>query len=140
MPINRWDRFLKCSGGAGSDSENRAIRSPGFGGYSVCGGISPWLRCFKWQLILRWSFTESSTFLYGESYTCCKRKLTILSKHTRFVTVKVEGKNFSTAQELTKSGIVVEYWFKTWRKRCKLAPWSLRRIWWLESRWKSNPR
>lgn len=128
MPINRWDRFLKCSGGAGSDSENRAIRSPGFGGYSVCGGISPWLRCFKWQLILRWSFTESSTFLYGESYTCCKRKLTILSKHTRFVTVKVEGKNFSTAQELTKSGIVVEYWFKTWRKRCKLAPWSLRRI------------
>lgn len=32
-----------------------------------------------------------------------------VSKHTRFVTVKVEGKNFSTAQELTKSGLVVEY-------------------------------
>lgn len=128
MPINRWDRFLKCSGGAGSDSENRAIGAQDLEDI-LCVVGSPWLRCFKWQLILRWSFTESSTFLYGESYTCCKRKLTILSKHTRFVTVKVEGKNFSTAQELTKSGIVVEYWFKTWRKRCKLAPWSLRRIW-----------
>lgn len=128
MPINRWDRFLKCSGGAGLIQKTVQSGAQDLEDI-LCVVGSPWLRCFKWQLILRWSFTESSTFLYGESYTCCKRKLTILSKHTRFVTVKVEGKNFSTAQELTKSRLVVEYWFKTWKKRCKLAPWSLRRIW-----------
>lgn len=118
----------------------RTVQSdPRIGGYILCVVGSPWLRCFKWQLF-RWSFTGSSTFLHGESYTCCKRKLIILSKHTlRFVTVRVEG----TFPQL-KNWLKPQCWNtdlkQSWRKRCKLVPWSLRRIWWLESRWKSSPR
>lgn len=108
--INRWDRSSQVYQRGWVWFREPCNQIPGLEDIFCVWWDPPWLRCFKWQLF-RWSFTGSSTFLHGESYTCCKRKLKILSKHTlRFVTVRVEGRNFSTAQELTKTA-VLEYWF-----------------------------
>lgn len=108
--INRWDRSSQVYRRGWVWFRELCNQIPGLEDIFCVWWDPPWLRCFKWQLF-RWSFTGSSTFLHGESYTCCKRKLKILSKHTlRFVTVRVEGRNFSTAQELTKTA-VLEYWF-----------------------------
>lgn len=75
--------------------------------------------------IIEVKFYRVIYILKWRSYSCCKRKLKILSKHTRFVTVRVEGRNFSTAQELTKIP-VVEYWFQTVMEEkmqaCSLEP------------------